>query len=239
MSTTPHRRRPSLDRDTVIRAAIDLADAEGLEAVSMRRVSQALGVVPMALYKHVSDKEDLVDGMVDAVVSSFPAPPPEVAYAVGPGWRQAVRLRVAGARSALVSHPWLRRTLETRTRRTATVLAHMEAVSAAFLSGGLSPDLTHHAMHALGTRIWGFSPELFDESRSGPTPARHTGAAPQPSDYPSIVAIAADAKARRPGATGCDEDFEFSFAFELILGAVDCLHATGWASGDPLPGASR
>jgi hypothetical protein len=44
---------------------------------------------------------------------------------------------------------------------------------------------------------------------------------------------------RRPGATGCDEDFEFSFAFELILGAVDWLHATGWASGDPLPGASR
>ena len=145
----------------------------------MRRVSQALGVVPMALYKHVSDKEDLVNGMVDAVVSSFPAPPPEVAYAVGSGWRQAVRLRVAGARSALVSHPWLRRTLETRTRRTATVLAHMEAVSAAFLSGGLSPDLTHHAMHALGARIWGFSPELFDESRSGPTPARHTtGARP-------------------------------------------------------------
>jgi AcrR family transcriptional regulator len=64
MPTSPRTRAP-LHRVTVLDAAVELADAEGIEAVSMRRLADRLGVVPMALYKHVSDKEDLLDGMVD------------------------------------------------------------------------------------------------------------------------------------------------------------------------------
>ena len=212
----------------MIRAAIALADREDVEAVSMRRLSQALGVVPMALYKHVGDKEDLLNGMVDAVVQGFSAAP--VTSKGKADWRAEVRSRTLSARAALAEHPWMRRTLGSRTVRTAGVLGHMEAVTACLLRGGLSPDLAHHAMHALGNRIWGFSPELFDESRAASTPVRHTGPEPDPDDYPSILATTAAARGRRPEGAGCDEDFEFTFGLDLLLEGIDRLHQGGWSS---------
>jgi hypothetical protein len=110
----------------------------------------------------------------------------------------------------------------------------MEAVTSLFLAGGLSPDLTHHVMHVLGNRIWGFSPELFNDPGGRPAPDRpRTSGEPDPADFPGILAIAADAAARRPGATGCDEEFEFRFALDLILGAVERLQADGWSSTAP------
>jgi AcrR family transcriptional regulator len=68
------RRRPSLTRERVLRMAIRLADREGIDAVSMRRVGQALGVEAMSLYTHVRDKDDLLGGMADLVVGEIPLP---------------------------------------------------------------------------------------------------------------------------------------------------------------------
>ncbi len=221
------RGRAPLDRKTVLRAAIALADAEGLDAVSMRRLAQDLGVVPMALYKHVSDKEDLLDGVVATLIEDLPVLPVRPVSQ----WRKAVQDTIAGARAMVATHPWSRRAIESRTRRTPAVLGHMERVSQLFLGAGFTPDLTHHVMHLLGNRIWGFSPELFPESSSaaGSTP-RRAEPAPDPADYPGILAIAADARARRPDAAGCDEDFEFDFALEVILDGVARLRRIGWVS---------
>lgn len=243
-SRTPAR--PTLTRDAVLRAAVALADAEGVEAVSMRRVAERLGVVPMALYKHVADKDDLLDGMVDTVIAEFGAGPGSRASGEAgasgdtggsgaPGaapWTAAARDRVLAARAAVLRHPWARRAIETRTVRTPAVLGHMEALTQVLLRGGLSPDLTHHAMHALGNRIWGFSPELFPEGAGDParTSRPRTSPAPDPAALPGILAVSADAAARRPGATGCDEDFEFRFALDLLLDAVERLRAEGWDS---------
>lgn len=229
MSTAKPPRTP-LDRTAVLRAAVAIADREGLDAVSMRRVARALGVVPMALYKHVGDKEDLLDGMVAVVIDGFAAPVPAEPPTA---WKPVVRDAILAARRGLAGHPWARRAIETRSRRTPSVLRHMEALTSAFLRGGFSPDLTHHAMHALGNRIWGFSPELFDES---PAPAatqartQSRSAAPDPADYPGILSVSADAAARRPGATSCDEDAEFTFALDLLLDAIERLHEAGWSS---------
>jgi len=187
----------------------------------MRRLADGLGVVPMALYKHVADKEDLLNGMVDELIGEFGQGGPRG------DWQNEVRQRVLAARVVVQTHPWARRLIETRTIRTAAVLAHMEAVTQAFLRGGLSPDLTHHVMHALGNRIWGFSPELFNDPSAGTS---STQAGLDPLDYPGILAVSADATARRPGATGCDEDFEFAFALDLILDAAARLQASGWVS---------
>mgnify|MGYP000860315916 FL=1 len=227
MPPSPRTRAP-LHRVTVLDAAVELADAEGVEAVSMRRLADRLGVVPMALYKHVSDKEDLLDGMVDRVIGEFhldSAPPRSVS------WADAVRAALLSARSVVQRHPWARRVIETRTQRTPAVLAHMEAVTQLFLGGGLSPDLTHHVMHVMGNRIWGFSPELFNDPSGRPASGRpRTSGQPDPADFPGILAIAADASARRAGATGCDEEFEFRFALDLILDGIARLHAAGWTS---------
>ena len=128
----------------------------------MRRLAQRLGVVPMALYKHVADKDELLDGMVDVVIEEFAPPDPAL------GWKDRVRQQLLSARRAVLRHPWARRAIESRTQRTPAVLAYMDAVAGTLIAGGFSADLAHHVMHALGNRIWGFSPEMFDESQSEP-----------------------------------------------------------------------
>lgn len=219
--------RPTLSRAKVLSEAVALADSEGLDALTMRALAERLGVVPMALYKHVGDKEDLIDSMVDAVIEEFPAAPAELP------WREAVAAMLTGARGVVIAHPWARRALETRIERTPTVLAHMERVSQCFLSGGFTADQTHHVMHLLGPRIWGFSPELFVPAPNAEPPRKRKRPVepPNPADYPAIMSIAADAQSRRPGA-GCDEDFEFAFAVDVLLGAIERLAEQGFESPD-------
>jgi AcrR family transcriptional regulator len=226
------RRREPLNRERVLRAAVALADEVGIAAVSMRRLAQRLGVVPMALYKHVADKEELLDGMVDAVLGEIEPPDPAL------DWRAAVRQRVLSARRAVLRHPWARQAIESRTRRTPVVLAYMDSVAGTFIRGGLSPDLTHHVMHALGNRIWGFSPELFEEPRDpdapGPDPEEQAAMARAFAQrYPAILAIATAATGGDLSAVGagCDEQFEFEFALDLLLEGAARLHRGGWRSG--------
>jgi len=224
MSAAP---RTPLDRERVLVAAIELADRDGLAALSMRGLATELGVTPMALYKHVADKDDLLGGMVDAVVIGYRPPP------AGLGWAAATRDRILVARDALLAHPWLRTAIERSTRRTPAVLGHMDAVARELLAGGLSVDLTHHAMHALGHRIWGFSPEAFDEGPAATGPAVEPTAeqsammAAMAQRYPAVAAIAAES-----AATGgsCDEQGEFEFTLDLLLDAFARLHQSGWSS---------
>jgi AcrR family transcriptional regulator len=217
-------------------AAVELADEAGIAAVSMRRLAHRLGVVPMALYKHVADKDELLDGMVDVVIAEFAAPDPSL------GWKDRIRQQLLWARRAVLRHPWARRAIESRTRRTPTVLAYMDSVAGMFISAGFSADLTHHVMHALGNRIWGFSPEMFDESQDSPDspdesqPDLETDtelAAAFTQRYPHIVqiAVAATERQRPDGARGCDEQFEFEFGLDLLLDGAERLRQSGWSSG--------
>lgn len=229
MSNVETPRRPRLDRRGVIADAIVLADAEGIQAVSMRALAARLGVVPMALYKHVADKDDLIGGMVDQLIEDYPEPPD------GSGWKTRVRARVLAARSAVVVHPWLGAAIDTTTRRTETVLGHMNAIAGDFIADGVSADLAHFALHALGNRIWGYSSEAFEDN-DAPTPAD----ADQPAimqymmeRFPFVVAIAMDTAARNP-AGACNRDAEFEFTLDLLLDSIERLHATGWASGPRL-----
>lgn len=229
MPTAP---RPRLNRDRVLHAAVALADEIGLEALSMRRLAAELGVVPMALYKHVADKEALLDGMVDVVVGEIEPPDADL------DWRAAVRRRVLSARRALLRHPWARRALETRTTRTPAVLGQIDATAAVFLAGGFSGELTHHVMHALGSRMWGFTQELFDDpATAGPTPP------PDPATvramverYPHLAATALTATHEDGSVVGrgCDDQAEFEFALDLMLDGFARLLEQGWR---PAPSA--
>jgi len=220
-----------VSRDRVVAAAVAIADADGLPAVSMRSVSTRLGVVPMALYKHVANKDDLVVAMVDSLVAQFDQPGPGAA-----GWQEQVRQQVLSARRVLAAHPWGRPAIEAQTTRTPQVLRHLDTLTGAFLGGGLSADPTHHAMHALGHRTWGFSPEAFQDPGSLAPPADPAGreallhAVQQ--TYPHIAAVALDAVGGDVDAlgAGCDEQFEFEFALDLLLDAVERLHQQGWTS---------
>jgi AcrR family transcriptional regulator len=232
--TSGGARRTALSRDRVLQAAVALADAIGIEALSMRRLAQELGVVPMALYKHVANKDELLDGMVDVVLGEIePAAAP-------PDWRAGVRARVLSARQAVLRHPWARKAIESRTRRTPTVLGHMDALAGTFRAGGFSADLTHHVMHALGNRIWGFSPELFEEpqdpSAPAPTPEQQEAMAAEfGRRFPHILEIATVATGGDLSGVGggCDDDFEFEFALDVLLDGFERLRAQGWTSRRP------
>ncbi len=229
-STSAVPRRERLSRDQVLRAAVGLADDDGLEALSMRRLAQRLGVVPMALYKHVAGKGELLDGMVDVLVGDIGTPPP------GPDWKAGVREQVLAARRALLRHPWALEAIESRTAASPVVLDHMNSLIGLFRAGGLSVDLTHHAMHALGTRMWGFTRDVFPTAAPAADPAEQAVVLEQAARrYPHIVEMAT-AAAHDPASAirgGCDDQFEFEFALDLLLDGVERLHREGWASARP------
>ncbi|MET3950016.1 TetR/AcrR family transcriptional regulator C-terminal domain-containing protein [Arthrobacter sp. UYEF36] len=227
-------RRTPLNRERVLQGAVALADDVGLESLSMRRLAEDLGVVPMAIYKHVSNKDELLDGMVASLIGEIDPPGTEL------GWKGAVRLRVLSARQALQRHPWARRAIESRTNKTPAVLDYMDSFAGMFLAGGFSADLTHHVMHALGGRMWGFTQELFDdpavptaESPAGISPEAQAAMVEQmAARYPNIVAIATAATHEEGSVVGhgCDDQFEFEFALDLLLDGFERLHEQGWSS---------
>ncbi|MFB7614123.1 TetR/AcrR family transcriptional regulator C-terminal domain-containing protein [Kitasatospora sp. NPDC056181] len=221
-------RRVPLSRDRVLHTAVALADGAGIDSLSMRRLAQELGVVPMALYKHVANKDELLDGMVDAVVGEVDPP------LAGAGWREAVRQRVLSARAVLLRHPWAPRVIESRPGPTPAVLGYLDSMAGLFRGGGLSADLTHHVMHAMGSRLLGFSQELFEAAPS-PEPAADPAALRALAGaFPHLAEIATAAAHDESSVVGpgCDDRFEFEFALDLLLDGFERLHHRGWTSAD-------
>ncbi|MEO3748536.1 TetR/AcrR family transcriptional regulator C-terminal domain-containing protein [Plantactinospora sp. B5E13] len=225
-------RRTPLSRDRILRAAVVLADGAGIESLSMRNLAQDLRVVPMALYKHVANKDELLDGMIDVVVGEID---PLLADA---DWKPAVRARILSARQMLRRHPWAALAIESRNMATPAILGYLDSMVGALRAGGFSADLAHHVMHAMGSRILGFSQELFDASRragrSGVTEPEPP--APLPPEvaarFPHLAEIAT-AASHDDGSVvgqGCDDQFEFEFALDLLLDGLDRLRQQGWTS---------
>ena len=220
-------RRVTLSRDRVLRAAVALADQAGIESVSMRKLAEDLGVVPMALYKHVANKEELLDGMIDVVVGEIDPP------VGGTSWKSAVRQRILSARLALLRHPWASRVIETRTSPTPVLLEYMNSMVGIFRASGFSVNLTHHLMHAIGSRLLGFTQELFDDTQSAdaipPEVIREIARR-----YPYIAEIAGAAS--HDGETvvgpGCDDQFEFEFSLDLLLDGFERLRRQELPSRD-------
>jgi AcrR family transcriptional regulator len=219
-------RRVPLSRARVLSAAVALADVAGIDAVSMRRLAQELGVVPMALYKHVASKDELLDGMVDLVIGEIDPPVTDA------DWQSAVRRRILSAREALLRHPWARRVMESQTAPTPVVLGYLDSMIAMFLAGGLSVDLTHHVMHALGSRVYGFTQELHQDSQASDPAALAAMVHQLVGVFPNIVAVATSRPHDEHSVVGpgCDDQFEFEFALDLLLDGFDRLRREGWSS---------
>ena len=212
-------RRVPLSRDRVLRAAVTLADDTGIESLSMRKLAEDLGVVPMALYKHVASKEELLDGMIDVVVGEI-APPVR-----GTNWKSAVRQRILSARQALLRHPWASRVIESKKNPTPLVLAYMDSMIGIFRAGGFSVNLTHHVMHVIGSRILGFTQELFNDSRTVDPEMQAVMMRELGPKFPNVLAIAMAASHEGESVVGqgCDDQFEFEFALELLLDGFERL----------------
>jgi AcrR family transcriptional regulator len=209
--------RVPLSRERVLRTAVQLADESGIEALSMRKLAQALDVVPMALYRHVANKDELLDGMIDVVVGEID-PPLE-----GADWKTTIRERILSARRALLRHAWASRVMESRTSATPVVLGYMDSMIGLFRTGGFSLDLTHHALHAMGSRIFGFTQEVFNDTSDVDPAAEAEMWGAMAATYPYIFEIFTsishdDASTVGPG---CDDQFEFEFALDLMLDGLE------------------
>jgi AcrR family transcriptional regulator len=151
-SSSEHR--VPLNRERVLHAAIRLADEGGIESLSMRKLARELGVEAMSLYNHVANKGDLVDGIVDLVVSEI-ALPSDAA-----DWEAAIRECAISAHEAFLRHPWAcSLVMSPTTARGARVprLRYMEWLLRRLRDAGFSPELTYHAYHALDGHILGFT----------------------------------------------------------------------------------
>lgn len=205
--------RPPLNRDRVIEAAVGLADDEGIDAVSMRRVGQVLGVEAMSLYNHVANKDALVGGMVDSVAADWRLPSTE-----GP-WREELELAAGSAARAIVDHPWAAALMLTPDHVGPARLGFMDAVLAVLRESGFSAEMVHLAFHALDSHIvatalreaaYDISPE--DEADSGRAfiATLPEGAYPYLVEHIEWHAIAGEA-----------EYTEFEFGLKLILDALE------------------
>ncbi len=125
--------RPAqIDRDSVLSAALELADADGLAAVSMRAVAERLGVTPMALYRHVGDKDGLLDGLVERLLVELPLPDPALP------WRERLAGMADGMRVTARRHPQVFPLLLLRSAKTTAARRRREAIYQALGDAGVA-----------------------------------------------------------------------------------------------------
>jgi AcrR family transcriptional regulator len=220
MATQAHPRqepRIPLSRERILRAAIDLADQGGIEALSMRKLGQELGVEAMSLYNHVANKDDLLDGIVEAVTAEIDLPPE------GADWKAAIRHTAISSHEVFLRHRWACNLMMHRPKASTVRMQWMEAVLRTLREAGFSADMTHHAYHALDSHITGFT--LWQVNMPFETKAELVDMAQDfmkqiPADeYPYVIEHAEQhlAPSSPDGAT------EFEFGLDLILDGLERL----------------
>src|SRR5664279_1367512 len=150
--------RTPLTKARVLEAAVDLADSGGIEALSMRKLGDRLGVEGMALYRHVRNKESILDGIVDAVMGEMDVPGP------GDDWKAALRQLSIAARVVMVRHAWAPAVIVARPEVGPATLRHIDRVLAILESAGFPIEVAHHALHVLGSRVFGFTQDPFNDT---------------------------------------------------------------------------
>ena len=216
-STT--RANPRLTRAGIVTAAVALADRDGLSGLTMRRLADHLGVDAMSIYYHLRDKDTLLAAMADAVAAEIAAEPSSGS------WTERLRALIMGARGTMLRHPWAARVLEARDTPTPAVLLHIERVLAVMRDGGCSVDLCHHAIHLFGSRLLGFSQDLFDDSADAGPPSEEQLTA-WAAALPHVAELAG-AVSHTGALGGCDDDAEFAFALDLLLDGLERRRVLG------------
>lgn len=149
--TKKARPRAPLSKELVLKTAVKLADRIGIEALSMRRLGQALGVEAMSLYKHVANKEAILEGIVDLVVHEIAAP------AIGGDWKAAMRKRAISAHAVLMRHPWATMLLVSRPNVGPAMLRYVNATIGCLCEAGFSYPMADHAWNAIDNHVYGFT----------------------------------------------------------------------------------
>ena len=226
--TRPAQRAP-LTRERVLQTAVELADRGGIEALSMRKLGQELGVEAMALYYHFASKDRVLDGIVDIVHAEVELPAP------GEDWKTAMRRRAFSLRDALARHRWSIGMMESRAHPGPASLRHHDAVIGSLLGGGFDMAMAAHAYALIDAYVYGFALTKmnlpFDATDDIADMAQDM-LEPFPVDaYPNLVAFITE-HAMQPGYDFADE---FEYGLDLVLDGLEHAHAsaprvTQWAA---------
>lgn len=204
------RRREPLTRERIVEAALHLMDAEGLDAVTMRRIGRELGVEAMSLYNHVEDKNDILDGICERVMAEFDFPEPAT------DWAESCRRAARSWRTLLKTHPDVMRLFaEARgPMRSPDSLKPMEYALRLLRASGLSDRDTAQAFHAFGGYIQGFVIMEMGSMAGGTDKtqlARHEEIAEAlPFEFETLRSV-------HPYFTECDSDEQFEFGLDLLI----------------------
>ena len=147
--------RIPLSRERVLSAAIALADESGIESLSMRKLAERLGVEAMSLYNHIANKNDLLEGIVEAAAGEIVTPADDV------DWKKAIHEVAISAHEALLRHPWASGLWMGTTPGPAR-MRYGDSLLGAFRGAGFSKDLTYHAYHIVESYVLGFTTQVLN-----------------------------------------------------------------------------
>jgi AcrR family transcriptional regulator len=207
--------RPPLNRDRVLRAAVQLADERGIAALSMRELGRRVGVEAMSLYNHVASKDDLLDGIVDLVVSEIDLPSGDV------DWREAMVRRAASAREAFARHPWASALIDSRESSGPERLHYLEWMIGTLRAAGFSVELALRALSAIDSYVYGFGRQQLNmssgEGDATPEEMAEAFLAAIPADeFPHLLEVT-----EHTLRVGYDERADFEFGLSLVLDGLE------------------
>jgi AcrR family transcriptional regulator len=213
--------RQRLSRERVLRTAVALADGSGIEGLSMRRLGEQLGVEAMSLYKHVANKDDLLDGMVDRVFAEIDL------AADARGWRAAMRRRAVSVREVLTRHPWAVPLMQSRPHPGPSTLTHLDALIGVLREAGFSVVLTAHALSAIDAYVYGFAMQEkalpFDSEERSTEVVQQILAAMPADRWPHLVEFSRE-HVLKPGY---DYGQEFEWGLDLVLDGLERARRRG------------
>ena len=150
MPTDTEPRLP-LSRDRILQAALAIAAETGIASLTMRRLGQTLGFEAMSLYNHVTNKDDVIDGILDLVLAESELP------SLKEEWDTAIRSSAISVHQALRRHPWACTLLMSPDHMRPARLRYMDALLGSLRQAGFSAETTYHAYHVIDAHIFGFS----------------------------------------------------------------------------------
>lgn len=208
-------KRAPLTRERILQGALSVADSQGVNALTIRALSTHLGVKPMAIYHHVSTKDEILDGIVDLVFAEIDLPVP------GREWSREVRRRAASTRIVLGRHPWAISLMGTRTSPGAHTLAHLDAVIGVLREAGMSLPTVAHAVALLDNFVFGFALQeamLPMQQPEDVIPLATSLLDGMPDgEYPYLAELATD-HVMQPGYDFGDE---FTFGLDVVLAGIE------------------
>jgi AcrR family transcriptional regulator len=222
MTTATEIQREPMSRERVLRAAVDFADREGIDALSMRKLARELGVEAMTLYYYVANKNDLLEGMADLVAGEIELPPDDV------DWKEATRRRAISAHNVLAKHHWAS-PVWMRVMIGPARMRYMNAALGAYRRGGLSPAGTELAFHAVENHIVGYTLQESNfplEADDLAVAAREFLAKLPHDEFPHLVEHI-EQHLTHPAVI---ESGDFEFGLQLLLDGIERIRTEGAAT---------